>query len=310
MCNLLNVLFTYIKTRSNARKHKSSNHKIKYILLDEALEEWELHHYVLECTNIEHIPKSYIIADNYKEVFSHLTSSTDSILVTGPKGVGKTLSLIAIWIKLKHLGTAIATLFTSVFALKRLKHVPVQEYNERLLQEYMAANGNDDNNISLESISRSSSNYIRFITTYLKWYCKKNKLVLFVDLGNFDSTNHKVIDKLCSLVNFKNKNLQIVVALSSGCGINIGSANRTLYSHVRQIVESQSTKIVCFRHFNKREAKKCLKRNDSPLNLDTVVPYTGFNPKLLCLAAKCKQIADVDKEVNMYVHNFVRQNLC
>lgn len=47
-------------------------------------------------------------------------------------------------------------------------------------------------------------------------------------------------------------------------------------------------------------------------NLQTVVAlssYTGFNPKLLCLAAKCEDIADVDKDINIYVHNFVRQNL-
>lgn len=118
-------MFTCSYESSNKRK------KIKYISLDEALREWNLHHYILESTNIEHIPKAYVIAYNYKKIFSYINDDRDSILVTGPKGVGKTLTSIAVWVKLQYLG--VATLFTSVFTLKRLEYVPILEYNDVLL---------------------------------------------------------------------------------------------------------------------------------------------------------------------------------
>ena len=46
------------------------------------------------------------------------------------------------------------------------------------------------------------------------------------------------------------------------------------------------------------EAERCLFHNNSRIELVPMESYTGFNPKLLCLAAKCKDIANVDKDLN------------
>jgi len=238
--------------------------KVKESLTDEDADHLS-HHFTFG--SIEH---RFVIITSFLISLSELLSKFRLLLVRGPKGSGKSYSL----------------LYLACTAEQHQKFVLISPHttNLELTQRLDLLTGNE----SREERSEDSNIMIlKNLSVTLK-----ERLLILVDMGTLSTLKSEYIAKITKVINsaFRSK---VVIALSSGMGAFISSKSRNFWQRLFESADS-----VCeFSHFGRKEVKLYMRtyslivagkinKDEIKRKMANVKVLTHYNPYLINLYTK------------------------
>lgn len=118
------------------------------------------------------IPKEYICTNSYQNVLNTLNLH-DKVALYGPKGVGKSCCLLAIWVTL--LKEEVPCVYTTVSAIQSWERASVQNYAKCLMNEFLPKDTQEN--------VKSQLSYCDMLESLL---ALNGKMKLLLDFCNFD----------------------------------------------------------------------------------------------------------------------------
>ena len=171
---------------------------IEVISLCDELHKYHLLHYV-KSTGFINVPSTYLVASAFRELKDRMSKEIDSgLLLVGPKGCGKSISLIALLVFLKSLkkGTVV---YLSSWILKKLEIPTVKEYNEITFSKYCEYS--EDKAAIIKSLT-SVKNYETFLLHIITSHRKQNpheRLYILIDFCQFDYIEATILETMLNI---------------------------------------------------------------------------------------------------------------
>ena len=237
------------------------------------------------------ISKAFLKSKSYMSVLQRIENKNMDdypICISGPKGVGKTMCLLALMSELQK-KQGIEPVFVTSLSF--------QDVNQTLTLDYL---GEVAEKIGFKKEINSSR-------PIGDWLCKlmlsKNSQSKPFLLMDFDKLNDSDIVESMSTT-ARTCSDYAVLAVSSGNSV------------VTDVVAEQSFLLLRqqfwplqYLPFTEKEMGYFITYHELKFTADELIPITGYNPCLLSLASKCKNLTDVIEAVDGYVHSFIQDNL-
>ena len=259
---------------------------VSVVMLKESLMEDEVLYNYISVAGLINVCEKYIVTD----VFEQLTSKIESenmIILRGPKGCGKSLSLITL---LNHIRLQKNVLYITANTLKLYKNVIVKRYFKNILKTELPQSLCDFANF--------------FLYDFVSNFCKKNTLYLLIDFCSLGSVEADIFDLMVKFSRMEGGNLHKVVALSSGEGHDV--QEKSYREEISKLHGIGNPVVLYVDGFSETEAKEYIKQHNPHLRLDGVSSHCGTNPLLLStwiMAEKGKAIANTKEIVKRFVEN-------
>ena len=234
------------------------------------------------------IPKVFLKSKGFISLFEErswwLTEERPWCL-TGPKGVGKTLCLLALMNELKKKGTT-APIFVSSESF--------QEVNQNLSLKYLQEVANTIGFFHTIDSTHSVRDWLLHIMQ-----CKKasKQPLLFMDFDKLDDS--KIVKSMSTVARFCSNSA--ILAVSSG-HMAVTEESFLLLLH-------QKYRPFRYLPFSRTEMDYFIKYHHIKFTTDNLLPITGYNPCLLSLVSNCEDLNEAISIVDSYVHLFVQHNL-
>ena len=205
------------------------------------------------------------------------SGDVQSIVLLGPKGYGKTIATITLFLSLMESGRTALYIITPVI-LQNLGLENMMQYTRTLVEQYQKCA--PEHEVNLTAIVESEKNFIGFFMKYINTFCKHRIVYLLIDFCKLPSFRTETIKYLTSLASMMNKNLIKIVAVSSGEGQDINLPH--LRDTIRDMI-SDSEKAISMKGFNEIQALEYIKikNRGKKVNYKSIKPYCGYNPLLL-----------------------------
>ena len=249
--------------------------------MEDELKELGLFRYTVTALSEGRIPKEYICTNSYQRVLDHVNSQS-KVAIYGPKGVGKSCGLLAIWISL--LKQNIPCIYTTVSAIRSWHRASVQKYAELLMHNFLPD--------CKENIG-SQTNYCDMLESLLT---SNSNMKLLLDFCNFDEKSLDVVTNLSGCISIAKS---AIIAVSSGAGSFI--TDRIVESRLQSLLNDYSR--IDMYPFHQNEANYLLK--NCMFSYEELKPFTGRNPLLLCHASTCHSIHEARAKVQDRVVKFI-----
>lgn len=237
---------------------------------------------------------SFLVTKCFKEMVtlvqkSLLSSEHQGILVTGPKGVGKSLSLIALY---SLLNSFINVVYVSDTAVNQIWMPDVQQYFNRAFK-------------FTRSCVETASSLVVLFAEFIKKQSGASDTLILVDLNECSDENineMKIISRICVQAN--NAGLCVILVISGGQGSNVAHFKLPLFDKFIPVCANYF-----FLPFTRCEVDKYLTKNSVQYNFDDELRHlTGFNPFFLKMAASATDLDDLEKKIFSFLRRFVEQN--
>lgn len=139
-------------------------------------------------------------------------------------------------------------------------------------------------------------------------FSKENRLHLLIDfceMGVF-ITHPKIFGAMMRLSRIMKDCLTVIIVVSSGEGSNLEQPH--IYNAFQRLIKSTPEQMV-FSGFTENEAKAFLFLNNVKKNFETLKPYTGTNPLLLCHVVSDTLDCPYKSTIQTTIEKFVSNNL-
>ena len=212
-----------------------------------------------------------VFTSNFNSVIQECQKH-ERICLSGPKGCGKTFTLVATFLLcFKNSKTCLFLTPNSM-----TKSVATEEYFNETVEKFIT----DTKTKECIQNQVKSDNMPKAVEYMLKYLSEEGEEVLvFVDLSKMSS--NKPTKLISALLTFKHE-YRILLAISSGAEVCEGmddTETNTFYENFNEFVGHFH--FVPIKAFTEEEATKFLQKRDSPLKLDQVKHLSGTNPLLL-----------------------------
>jgi len=258
--------------------------------------------YLLEFAQIH--DDFYVITKPYLELIKQTKDNCyDTICLLGPKGCGKSITLVALLLHLQKSKDAV--LYITTDTIRYWNTVNVRGYANMLIREYYNDLTDSKILVKVSEVLQSRITFIEFLRDYIDKFSKDRKVYLLMDFCHLKECNEEEFESLFSVSCIQRSRLQVVVAISSGEGRDLSSF-RSRENLMSMISRGKTT--IYFNGFTEAEAQKYLTCNKK-VDFDDVKPYSGYNPLLLSLYSNNCIISEYAEKVKRTVLNFIEHNL-
>ena len=230
-------------------------------------------------TGFINVPSTYLVTSAFRELKDRMFKEIDSgLLLVGPKGCGKSVSLIALLVFLKSLkkGTVV---YLSSRILKKLEIPTVKEYNEITFSKYCESS--EDKAAIIKSLT-SVKNYETFLLHIISLHHKQNpheRLYILIDFCQFNYIEATTLETMLNISVQSWGCVKVVAAISSGEGHTLSGVNEAYSEDVEGLLDRFES--VQFTGFTELEAKAYLNIRHCEIDFHEVKNYSGTNPLLL-----------------------------
>ena len=225
------------------------------------------------------VPRAFFKTQSYMSVLDSMAEGRTCI--TGPKGVGKTMCLLALLCKLREQG------FEPVFITSH--SFESEEITLNYLQEVAK-------NIGFEKRLDSTFPLCYWLSCLINFTNPSRKPVLLLDFDKLNDSSilfHMAAAARCCRDN-------TVLAVSSGDCVVKNQSFKSLFQYFR---------VLNYLPFTEREASYFIKYHKIGFTADELRPVTGCNPLLLALASNATNLPGVIQQVDGYIKSYIEENL-
>ena len=213
-----------------------------------------------------------------------------SVMIKGPKGVGKTMCLMALWHKMMKRKDVLAVM-TSGKSFT-LANSTIRKYY-KMLAESINMDHDDD-----------YTSFVEFLCSFIRTAQKITKVVLLMDID--DVRDVTKLNNMSDVIrNIQDSKVILLATLTSGEGSNVLGENLSSFLSLDEICQE-----IDFLPFSDEEVMLYKDLYNIQFDFEKDLRYvTGYNPQLLALAASYTILSHLKKAVFRNVSNFVHRNL-